>query len=101
MERVATQPDGGPHNAGGRQGAASAVLRTVGDQQQTVLVLNGRRLPRKIWTISVVLFWRGRPGLRDAWRITPGSGNPPDPLRWTLHLLRFALRASLGRVARA
>lgn len=33
---------------------------------------------------------QGAPSLHDALRVTPGSGNPPDPLRWTLHSLWFA-----------
>lgn len=61
MERVATQPGSDPHNAGGRQGAASAVLRTVGDQQQTVLVLDGRRLPRKSGRFPWSFFGVGAP----------------------------------------
>jgi len=62
MERVATQPDGDPHNAGGRQGAASAVLRTVGAQRQAVLVLDGRRFPRKSGRFPWSFFaWAPRP----------------------------------------
>jgi hypothetical protein len=39
---------------------------------------------------------QGAPALHDVLRVTPGSGNPPDPLRWTLHSLWFAALHSAG-----
>jgi hypothetical protein len=39
---------------------------------------------------------QGAPAFHDALRVIPGSGNPPDPLRWTLHLLWFAVLTRPG-----
>lgn len=42
------------------------------------------------WTKNMGQRGQGAPALRDALRGTSGSGNPPDPFRWTLHSLWFA-----------
>lgn len=39
---------------------------------------------------------QGAPAFHDALRVISGSGNPPDPLRWTLHLLWFAVLTRPG-----
>ena len=54
-----------------------------------------------IWTISVFLGQSRAPQLSVKLRITSGSGNPPDTLRWTLLGLWFTLSVSLMRVTRA
>ena len=39
---------------------------------------------------------QGAPAFHDALRVTPGSGNPPDAFRWTLHSLWFAVLTRPG-----
>ncbi len=59
----------------------------------TALVLIGLDARHRLgfWTKPMGKRGAGRPALHDALRVTPGAGNPPDPLRWTLHLLWFAV----------
>lgn len=42
------------------------------------------------WTKPMGKNGQGAPAFHDALRVIAGSGNPPDPLRWTLHSLGFA-----------